>query len=206
MNISSWTVRMRLTVGFGVVCALMFVIVGVGIFSMDRVEAGVVEITDDRVPKIDASNTILIQVGDISNALRDMMLTSDAGLRQKHVDGIVQSRGVIKKNVELLDQLVASSKSKELLAQVKLQRTQYIAGQDALIALIQAEKADEAKTYLDTALRPVQQAYQAAIRALIASQVEQMEDAAKAGVETEKAQDTQMILGNPCGGIANEAN
>ena len=55
----------------------------------------------------------------------------------------------------------------EQLAQVKAQRTQYIAGQDALIQLITADKADEAKAYLDTSLRPAQLSYQAAIRALM---------------------------------------
>ena len=203
MDISSWTVRMRLTLGFGVVCALMFVIVGVGIYSMDRIEAGVVEITDDRVPKIDASNTVLTQVGEISNALRDMMLTSDAAARQKHTESIQQSRAVIKKNVELLDQLIVLPKGKELLAQVKSQRTQYIAGQDALIALITADKADEAKAYLDTSLRPAQLSYQAAIRALIADQVEQMDAAAKAGVDTyERARGVMVALGLLALGLA----
>nr|WP_315488564.1 methyl-accepting chemotaxis protein [uncultured Rhodoferax sp.] len=193
MNTSSWTVRMRLALGFGVVCALMLVILGVGLFSMSRIQAGVVNIVDDRIPKIDASNTILTQVGDIANALRDMMLTADAGERQKQTDNIVQSRSVIKKNVELLEQLIILPKGKELLQQLKTQRSKYVAGQDALIALIKADKADEAKTYLAAELRPLQQSYQAVIKALIADQVELMDATAKTADETYAQARTAML-------------
>ncbi len=193
MNISSWTVRTRLTLGFGVVCALMLVILGVGLFSMSRVEAGVVNIVDDRIPNIDASHTVLAQVDSIAIALRNMMLNADAADRQKQVDGISQSRVVITKNVELLDQLVTSTKGKELLKQSKELQNQYFAGQEALSALITADKGDEAKTYLSGQLRPVLGSYKAAIKALTVYQTEQLDATAKAGFETYDLARTIMI-------------
>ncbi|MES2951665.1 MAG: methyl-accepting chemotaxis protein [Pseudomonadota bacterium] len=196
MNTSSWTVRMRLTLGFGVVCGLMLVILGIGLFSMSRIEAGVVNIVDDRIPNIDASHTVLAQVDSIAIALRNMMLTADAADRQKQLEGIRQSRGVISKNVELLDQLVTSSKGKEILQQVKDQRNKYVAGQDALVALIMADKADESKTYLSAELRPVLSAYKTAVTALSAYQAEQLDVTAKAGLETyDRARAIMIALG-----------
>ncbi|MES2582355.1 MAG: methyl-accepting chemotaxis protein [Pseudomonadota bacterium] len=184
MNISAWTVRMRLTLGFGAVCALMLVILGVGLFSMSRIESGISEITENRIPKIDASNTILAQVTEISITLRDMMLTPDAAERQKQTDAVMQSRAVIRKNVELLDQLVVLPKGVALLKEVKALRIKYIASQDSIMALIKADNVGEARAFLNSELRPSQTAYQTAVRALIADQVDQLEATAKSGDET----------------------
>ena len=50
MNVSSWTVRARLTVGFGIVCAMLLAIMGIGLFSMSRIESGLIEVVDQHVP------------------------------------------------------------------------------------------------------------------------------------------------------------
>ena len=51
------------------------------------------------------------------------------------------------------------------------QRGKYIAGQDALMALIMADKPEEAKTYLSGEMRPVLAGYKGATSALIEFQV-----------------------------------
>ena len=181
MNSSSLTVRMRLTMGFGVVCALMLVILGVGLLSMNRIHDGVTTLVDDRIPKMEAARTILAEADSIAIALRDTMLTADAADRKKLNESIAQSRSVIGKNVELLDQLIAHPKGKELLQKVKDQRTKFIAGQDALLALISADKADEAKAYLASELRPILGNYKGAISALLGFQTELLDETAKAG-------------------------
>jgi hypothetical protein len=63
MNIAAWSVRARLTLGFGLVCALMLVIMGVGLASMTRIETGLEQVVDDRVPEMTASYNILKQTG-----------------------------------------------------------------------------------------------------------------------------------------------
>ena len=172
MNLSAWSVRSRLTLGFGVVCALLLAIVLVGLFGMGRMEARVDEIVNDRQPKIDAANTILTQTDIIAIALRNMMLNQDAADRQKQVDVITQAREVANQNVELLDRLLVLPKGKELLKEVKDKLAQYRAGQAALMDLINADKADEAKTYLTNQLHPVLGSYKAALNALVTFQKE----------------------------------
>ncbi len=179
MNISSWTVRMRLTLGFGAVCALMLIILGVGLFSMSRIEDGVTTIVNDRIPKIDAAHTAAAQIDSIAVALRNMMLSSDAVDRKKQIEVIGTARNVIVKNIELLDGQIASPKGKELMQKLKDQGSKYLAGQEALIALIMADKADESKAYLSADLRPVLLGYKSAIDALLAYQTELLDTAAK---------------------------
>ncbi len=184
MNISSWTVRLRLIVGFGLVCGLMLIILGVGLFSMSRIEGVVRTIVDDRVPKIDAANTIEMQANIQSIALRDMLLASDAAERQKLVETMSQARSVGAKNVELLERLIVMPKGKDLLTKVKDLRSKYVAGQDAALALITADKTDEAKTFLGKELRPLLVGYMAGLAELTAFQTEAMDATAKTGDET----------------------
>ena len=193
MNISTWTVRMRLTVGFGIVCGLLTLIVGMGLFSMGRMDSVVDTIVNDRVPKIDAAHTIELQANIQSIALRDMLLTSDPAERQRLGEVIRQARTAASKNYELLDRLIVLPKGKELLAKVKDLRGKYFVGQELMLALITAEKGDEAKAFLNKDLKPLLAAYMAGSAELIAFQSEAMDATAKVADEAYAMARTTML-------------
>jgi methyl-accepting chemotaxis protein len=196
MNISSWSVRMRLAFGFGVVCALMLLILGVGLTSMTRIDNVVHTIVDDRVPKIDAAYTIEIQTNIQSIAVRDMLLSSDPADRQKQSESITQARAIAAKNIEFLEQTIAIPKGRELLVKVNDARGKYIAAQDALIALITADKADEAKAYLNKDFRPILGTYMAGLTEMAAFQAEVMDDTAKSAADAySQARGIMLALG-----------
>ncbi len=184
MDSSSWKVRTRLAMGFGAVCALLLVIVLVGLYSMSRIESGVATIVDDRMPKIEAAKTILTQTDVIAIALRDMMLNTDEADRQKQREAMAQARVVAGKSVQLLDDSVVLPKGKELLNEVKDKRGKYIPVQDALIALITDGKAEEAQAFLGAQLRPALAAYRESLTAMIAFQTEAMDATVKEGAAT----------------------
>lgn len=115
MNLSAWKVRTRLSIGFGVVCALLLVIVVIGLSSMKHIEDGVIDVMEDRWPKIVATHAILAQTDTIAIALRNMMLTQDAADRQKQVENITKARQTIGQNIEQLQRTVTLPKGKELL-------------------------------------------------------------------------------------------
>ena len=139
MNISSWTVRARLTLGFGVVCALMLVILGVGLVSVWRVDSVMNTIVNESVPKIDAAYTIEMQADLQSIAVRDMLLTTEVADRQKQTELLAQSRATFIKNFELLERMIVLPKGKALLAKVKDVRIKYIEAQNALVAHLTAD-------------------------------------------------------------------
>ncbi len=179
MNISSWKVRTRLAAGFGVVCALLVVIMLIGLTSMTRIYRGTTDIVDGHVPTLDASHTILNQTDTIVIALGNVMLNPDATDHKQQFEIIAQSRQVIDKNIELLEQVEIDGEGKAALQGIKDTRASYLAGHDALMALITAGKADEARNYLGSKLRPTLEAYKAAVTSMSALQREEMETAAK---------------------------
>ena len=141
---------------------------------MAKIDAGLMSVVEDKVPKMNAAHVILAETNVIAIALRNMMLSEEGADRKKQVEVIDTAREQIEKQVEFLDRLTILPKGKELLDDVKAHRAKYIAGQKELIALIMENKPDEAKTYLNSQLRPVLGTYKAAIDALSALQVEVM--------------------------------
>ena len=184
MNISSWTVRARLTLGFGVVCFLMLIIVVLGLFSLTRINDGLSSVVHDQVPKMQATQTILAQTDVIAIALRNMMLNEDAADRKKQVEVIAAAREQSSKQIDALDRLVTLSEGRKTLDELKDHRAKYGSGLEALVALITADRADESKTYLSAQLRPVLAAYKASINTLSEQQVQLMDATAKDAVST----------------------
>ena len=186
MNIGTLKVRTRLGLGFGMVCVLLLAIAAVGMASMGKLNQGLDDIAGNKVPEVISSMTVITQIDAIAIALRNMMLNDDAADRQRQIDVITKSRAVIKKEIELLSTATANPEGKALLSQVMEQRVKYLDGQNALIALIMADKPAEAKTFLSAQLRPILGAYKTAISAMIdraRQQVALAEKTAESGYE-----------------------
>jgi uncharacterized protein YoxC len=125
MNIAAWSVRARLTLGFGLVCALMLVIMGVGLASMTRIETGLAQVVDDRVPEMTASYNILKQTDAVAIALRNMMLNEDADDRKKQLDAIATAAKEVDDALALLERTSSGAKGKDLVEQLKEVRSKW---------------------------------------------------------------------------------
>jgi methyl-accepting chemotaxis protein len=194
MDITTLKVRTRLGLGFGMVCVLLLAIAAVGMASIGKLRQGLDDIAGEKVPEVISSMTVITQIDAIAIALRNMMLTDDAPDRQRQLDVITKSREVIKKETELLTTATASPEGKALLSQVLEQRAKYIDGQNALIALIMADKPAEAKTFLSAQLRPILGAYKTAVIAMIERSKQQVVMAEKAAENTHEQARTMLLV------------
>ena len=178
MNINNVRIGTRLGIGFGAVCAALVFMVAQGTVMLGRVNDGTDEIVNRRMPRIAASNQIQAEVNDIAIALRNMMLNDEPQDRARQVEEIVSSRKEIDTLLSKLDSVLANPKAREVLARQHESNAKYVAGQLALVKLIESGDADGAKTYLAKQLRPV-------LAALKATNVEQMK--VQAELASEKA-------------------
>ena len=85
-DFSSWRVRTRLTVGFGVVCVLLVVSVLMGLMAMSRMGADLKAVVADHFPRIVASANVLTQADAIAVALKH-------GIRVKDLDYVQHLTG-----------------------------------------------------------------------------------------------------------------
>ena len=124
-DFSSWRVRTRLTVGFGVVCVLLVVSVLMGLMAMGRIGTNLQSVVSDHLPRIVASANVLTQTDAIAVALRNMMLTPDAADRERQVQAIAKARQEIGKQIDALDKSVTDPTERAKLEKVKEQRALY---------------------------------------------------------------------------------
>lgn len=196
MSHSALKIQTRLSIGFGTVCTLLLIILAIGLHSMNRINDSLVNVVDDRWPKIEAANDVLTHIDAIAIALRNMLLSTDPADQKKQIEDIAESRQIIGKSIDLLKSTVALPRGKQLLQDVIEKREAYLAGQEALMALIAAERSDEAKSYLNNKLRPTLLLYKKATIALIGFQVGIMDATAVDAAKTyAQAQTTLMALG-----------
>ena len=172
-------VGMRLALSFGSVCILLWITLAVGVSQLAKLNDGTSSIINDRWPKIEMSMQVLTQVDRIAIALRNMMLTDSKPDRQKQVDDILDARKIIANDFDKLEKVLNLPRGKELFRQAAAERQKYIAGQEKLIALINEEKAAEARTFLASELRPILKNYKETLSNLIQFQVEMINASGK---------------------------
>ena len=166
-DFSSWRVRTRLTVGFGVVCVLLVASVVMGLMAMGRIGTNLQSVVSDHLPRIVASANVLTRIDAIALALRDMILNPDAADRERQVQAIAKARQEIGKQIDALDKSVTDPTERAKLEKVKEQRARYIAGQDELIKLVKSDQPDQSREFLNTKLRPELETYRSVVTALV---------------------------------------
>ncbi|WP_024301647.1 methyl-accepting chemotaxis protein [Pseudogulbenkiania sp. MAI-1] len=169
----------KLGFGFGIVILVMIIISAIGIVRLGHLNDSVDTMTNDRWPKTVMLNDIIDNANEIAISLRNMMLTTTKEDRQKSKERVLESRKTIGTIIEKLEPRITLPRGKEMLAQLKELRDRYIAGQETLIRLVEEERMDEARLYLQNELRPVLRAYQEHVNKFIKFQGEQMDAAAK---------------------------
>ena len=169
-DFSSWRVRTRLTVGFGVVCVLLVASVVMGLMAMGRMGADLKAVVADHFPRIVAATNLSTQIDVIAIALRNMMLNADAADRERQTQVIAQSRQEVVRLFDTLDKTLTEPKDRALLQNVKEQRALYLAGQEELLGFIRSDQTDQSREYLASKLRPVLASYKASIGALVESE------------------------------------
>ena len=179
IDLSSWRVRTRLTVGFGAVCALLVLSVVMGLIAMGRMQAGMVSIAHDHWPKIATAANLTTQTDTIAIALRNMMLNPDAADRERQQQVIAKARKDTEDNLQTLDRLLTTAPDREMLRKVQELRSRYFADLEELRPLILADQNNEAREYLAARLRPVLGEYKTAIGALVESEKNAINDDAK---------------------------
>ena len=190
MNLANLKIGARLGAGFGMICVLLVAIISIGIIMLGHVNEGTKLIVNDRMPKLEAIDALLVEVDDIAIALRNMMLYEDKADRQMQLDEILTSRREAKARLASLEQTLRVPKARELLRKMVDADDKYVKGQDELIRLINAGSREEAKKFLSE-LRSTLSTYKDAIDELLKLQKDITKDVA---VEAENTYSSTRLL------------
>jgi len=159
MNFSNLKLRARLALGFGVICAMLIVVLVLAVTMLGRVNQGTRDIVRQRMPKIEAATSILDQTNNISVALRNQMLNDDPADRKLQTANVMKARAAIQSILDDYHAETSAGAERELANQTAEHNAKFVKDQDELLKRIAAGDIDGAKAYLTSEFRPLLLAY-----------------------------------------------
>ncbi|MDE2593157.1 MAG: MCP four helix bundle domain-containing protein [Burkholderiales bacterium] len=179
-------IALRLGMGFGLVTLLLMGVAYIGISRMANLNTSMELLVHDRYAKVVIANQISTEVNNIARYMRNAILTDDTNRAKEEEDKIYAARKKIGENMAKIEPLIKLPKGIEMLKDIKESRSQFIAGQNRVLQLVDDGKRTEASHYLLGELQPVLRAYTAKVQGLADFQGELMEQ--------ESAQASQQYL------------
>ena len=155
MRLSNLKIGKRLALGYGLICAMLVVMIVMSNAMLGRINAGTDEIVHGRMPRIALTNQMQAEINDIAIALRNLLLTDDVADHERQVRDIMASRAAMNDILAKLKEALANPKALELLEQMRKETALYKAGQDTIIKHVAAGELAAARTLLAEDLRPL---------------------------------------------------
>jgi methyl-accepting chemotaxis protein len=177
---SKLKVGMKIMAGFGLVLAIMLVIVVVAINRIGAVNQASDAVTEVTLPKIILLGEAVENTGNIVRASYNILLEDDSGKMVQENKRLQEARSRVGEIYEKLSAEVKDAKGKELLSQILEGRKVFIAAQDKFLKLVREGETGLAKELLTGEMATLQQSYLTAINALRDHQEKTAQDASTA--------------------------
>lgn len=146
----------RLTLGFGLVCALLVVLACAGGWRMAVLNAQFSEVLDQRVPRLTKLQRFNRQIADLNLAARDAVILTDAESTARNLARIEAGRAAIGEEVQQLQGLLAAEgpRGQEVAEQLAGHSSSILVALIKFSRLLKAGDTVPAAAMLGTTLQP----------------------------------------------------
>jgi len=165
MNISKVKLRTKLSGGFALVLVLMAVILGISVNRIGVMSDKIALLTEVRVVQLDYLDEITEQTAGLSQAIRDISLTTNAEINRKKEEQYKKSREALNAVLGRMEKSLVTEKGKELFRQIADQLPNVLALSDKAMDLGKQDKNAEAAEVIMVQLMPVQEKFMGAVTA-----------------------------------------
>jgi len=155
MTLTKLHIGKRLALGYGIICAMLVLMIVLSNAMLGRINAGTDEIVNGRMPRIALTNQMQAEINDIAIALRNMMLSDAPTDHRQQVQDIMTSRAAMDGILAKLKDALQNPEALALLERMHKDTALYKAGQDAMIKHLAAGENDQARALLSDDLRPL---------------------------------------------------
>ncbi|GAA4020662.1 methyl-accepting chemotaxis protein [Actimicrobium antarcticum] len=195
MNIRNVPIGTRLAVGFGAGLLIMLAIAIVGLSSLTVLNRSTERLTRDEVPPALLAYQILGAVDRGEQAMRNTLILLDPTKTKIEVGTVAAANKLIKENTGKLTVLMTGSTDKALLNTLASTREKYLAGQAEFMKTVAEYKKEQAADFLLSDFRPPQQAFNAALNAIIKQQLDHVDVSGKDSADAYvNARNTMLVL------------
>jgi len=169
----------RLTLSFTVMVLLLAVLGGIALFGSSVQRTSLEDITQRRIPIIQALNRIIDGTNEQAIQFQNLVLFTSQDLQKAARTNVQKARTDIASEIDRATRLIQSVEGKNLLARVQQHRAAFLKQGDQFLALVEGSQRDEALSVLETQLRPVLRDYQRAIHDLLTDQTQRSDNASQ---------------------------
>ena len=157
----------KLSVGFGLLLAVMLGLVLFAVNSMKSMNEGIELVVTDRMVKTRQANSIVDQMNLTGRAIRNVFLMTDSTLIRNELGRIQDATEVITGLFDSLEVTIKTEEGKRYLAEVKESRKVYVEARNRTLDIARSGRRDEAIALLMGAQRETFNKYLKSVNALI---------------------------------------
>ncbi|WP_343741976.1 methyl-accepting chemotaxis protein [Herbaspirillum huttiense] len=183
MRITDIKISVRLGVCFAALVMVMCVIAAVAVKNLWKISDATDEIVRDRYAKVALVTQINDKVNTAARALRNAIIAPDQATTDKYAERSLSNSREISELMADLEKRLSSPQGKEMFAKLKGARGEYVKPRDKVFELLRQQKKAEAGDILFKETIPAQDKYFAALKDLIAFQVDLMNQSVAKGEE-----------------------
>ncbi|MDD2729394.1 methyl-accepting chemotaxis protein [Malikia sp.] len=163
MNFKDIKISTRLSLAFGLVVLILVAMGTLTVLQARHMQRSLVDITDRRMSTLHELGDLRDEVNLQARVIRNIALMRDAEPIQAESRRLQASRQAVDQILGRLDPLIQSTDGREALKRIEQQRQRYQVELDRYLGLLEQGRHDEAVAALFDTVRPVQQAYFAAL-------------------------------------------
>ncbi len=196
--LSSWSVRQKLLLGFGMVIVVLIIAVLIGAMKMATMQERLEDITENRYPKTQMANQIIQYALDNGRQIRGSLLTNDTNETEKFLSKIDANRAALQKVFTDFEAQLSGEDGKQRFNEVKAAAVAlepHYATIFKFSRMNTEEGMNKGRDFLTSTFTPANNALVDATRKLISYQDEQMVEARNNAISaSHAAQLMQFIL------------
>lgn len=195
MTLQNLSIRTRLTMGFGLVIAVLALLATIAFYELLSSNRYTETIVRDRLVKVQLAHSIENEINRQSRALRTALIAREGQIMESELDKVLKSKPVVEAALERLSTTVRTESGKQVLERVHAARQAFIAEESALMNLIRDGRTEKARELLLGRLIELQNRYISSVEELAHYQNEAIEKAAnQAGEAAETGEHAILVL------------
>ncbi len=184
MNMMTMSIGKRLTIGFGVVIALLILLAALSSIRIGGLAAQVNQVVNDRYPKTVLANKLKIELNEMTRSMLSVLIMTDPGQIKAELQIIEAKNASSNAALKTLQQTITDPTGLDLLKKITTERDKFLPVQASFVSLINEDKKDDAMVKFMFALRPKQTKYYDVLDKFIAYQNKEMDVAGQDSAST----------------------
>ncbi|MFB0824563.1 methyl-accepting chemotaxis protein [Chromobacterium violaceum] len=174
------SVKQKLLLGYGLLIVILAVIVATAVANLSAMQANRREITNNRYPKAELCNKIVITTQEVSKLIRDAVISDHPQDIESNISKVEALRAENTASLNELDKTLVSAKGRGILEQALKARSALSELYAPLYQLIRANKDQESKVFLQKRFAPAIDAFSQKFNELKAYQDGKVKEAVEA--------------------------